>query len=73
MAGEPGEADMRIILTDEERAILERVVTSALKELRLEVRHTRDSVTRTELKHRENVLRRIADKVVISTPVMITV
>ena len=59
---------MRIELSDEEREVLQRLVAAALQDIRLEVRHSHESETRAELRHRENVLRRIVDKVEAAAP-----
>ena len=59
---------MRFDLTDEEREVLQRTVRSALRELRSEIHHTRDSELRTQLVHREAVLRRILDALPTPAP-----
>ena len=59
---------MRVYFTEEEQAVLERLVDTALREIRVEVRHAHESDTKAELKHREHVLRQILDKVAVGTP-----
>jgi hypothetical protein len=53
---------MGISLTDEERQLLARLLDGALRELRVEVRHTDDAELKDELRHRENLLRSIIAK-----------
>lgn len=64
---------MEISLTDEEREVLKRVVESALRELRGEIHHTHDSGLRSQLIHRESVLRHVLDKLPTPAPAIANV
>jgi len=59
---------MNISLTDEEREVLKRTVESTLRDLRSEIHHTRGSELRSQLVHRESVLRHILDKLPAPVP-----
>ena len=59
---------MTIHLSDEEAAVLVRLVDHALRELRVEVHHTHDSELRSELIHRERVYRHLLGKVEARVP-----
>jgi len=54
---------MNLELTDAERILLEEVLQGRLAELREEVRHSRVSSFRDELKEREELLRGLLDRV----------
>jgi hypothetical protein len=60
---------MRIELSDEEREVLQRLVAAALQDIRLEVRHSHESETRAELRHRENIYRQILERIEVGVPV----
>lgn len=64
---------MQIHITEDERATLERLLGTALREIRVEVRHAHESETKAELRQRENVLRHILVKVEALTPVFTNV
>jgi len=53
---------MKLLLDDQEASLLLRVVRNRLKELRVEVRHSRDSEARRYLLHKERLLNRILAK-----------
>lgn len=50
---------MKIELEAQEASLLFRVLNNRLKELRVEVRHTRDMPARDYLLHKERILNRI--------------
>ncbi|MEJ2368192.1 MAG: hypothetical protein P8Z49_07560 [Acidobacteriota bacterium] len=60
---------MEVTFTEQELDLLKRILDSSLRQLRQEVHHTRDSEYREQLKHRENVLRSILEKVEVEQPV----
>jgi hypothetical protein len=64
---------MRIEFSDEERGAIQRLVATALQDIRLEVRHSHESDTRAELRHRENLYREILDKVEVGAPAVVGV
>lgn len=64
---------MTIHLSDEERALLNRVVDNGLRELRVEIHHTHDSETRSILIHRESVYRHILEKLAAGVPAVANV
>jgi hypothetical protein len=53
---------MQLNLTDQEAALLLRVVRNRLGDLRVEVRHDRNTESRAYLLHKERLLKRILDK-----------
>jgi len=53
---------MELKLNREEHAYLQQVLNTMLGELRVEVRHTRDSEDKAHFKQREKVLRDILGK-----------
>ena len=53
---------MMLLLDDREAALLLRVIRNRLRELRVEVRHDRDSEARRYLQHKERILNRILAK-----------
>jgi hypothetical protein len=68
-----GEVTMTIHLTDEECAVLRRVVDHTLRELRVEIHHTHDSEMRSLLLHRETVYRHILGKLAARVPAVANV
>jgi hypothetical protein len=50
---------MQLLLSDQEASLLFRVVRNRLRELRVEVRHSRDSEARRYLRQKERLLNRI--------------
>jgi len=60
---------MRIEFSDNEREVLQRLVATALQDIRLEVRHSHESDTRAELRHRENIYRQILERIEVGVPV----
>jgi len=60
-------------LTERQRILLVRVVDSTLRELRVEVRHTRDSDQKAYLKRKESTLRQIQDKLAVMTPAVVNI
>jgi len=64
---------MNVILTNEEREILKRTVETAVRELRSEIHHTHDSELRSQLIHREAVLRRILEALPTGVPAVANV
>lgn len=53
---------MELHLEEREASLLYRVLNNRRDELRLEVRHNKDTETREYLKHKERLLNRILDK-----------
>jgi len=53
---------MKLLLSDQEASLLLRVVRNRLRELRVEVRHSKDSEARRYLLHKERLLNRILAK-----------
>jgi len=53
---------MQLELEDQEASLLCRVVRNRHKELRVEVRHTKDAESRDYLLHKERILNRILAK-----------
>jgi hypothetical protein len=53
---------MTVTVTEEEQEVLGRVLAGRLRDLRVEIRHTDSREFKTQLRHEEEILERLVDR-----------